>query len=111
MKQTPFIERADAADPHVEHAAISKLRTLNADNLRHLPSPLVLHANNTPLAVLMRYEHFLGLQTQLQSLLNTMEMIVTKEEFTSLSDELDDIQKVARAKAISKIQAFYLKKN
>ena len=91
----------------VEHATISKLRTLNAKNLRLISTPLVLHTNQTPLAVLMRYEHFLSMQTQLQSLLNTIEIISTKEEFAALADQLDDVQQVARTNALNKINAFY----
>ena len=93
----------------VEHVALSKLRTLNSRNLRKLPKPWVLHSNNMPLAVLMRYEHFLTLQTQLQSLLDTMENIVTRRKFAALSRELDAIQQVARASAMKKIDAFYRK--
>lgn len=93
----------------MEHVAISKLRTLNAGHLRQLPAPWVLHSNNMPLAVLMRYEHFLTLQTQLHSLLDTMETIVSKRKFAALSGELDAIQQVARANAMKKIDAFYRK--
>src|SRR5688572_27253913 len=93
--------------PNVEHVAISKLRTLNANNLRLISTPLVVHTNNAPLAVLMRYEHFLSLQTQLQSMLNTLEMIVTKEEFAALAGRLEDIQQVARTKALNDINSFY----
>jgi hypothetical protein len=110
LNVAPYVDRTDSAEPDVQHAVISRLRKLNAKNLRDLPSALVLHSNKLPLAVLMRYEHFLDLQTKLQALLNTMEMIITKEEFAALSHQLDDIQQVARTKALSKISAFYSEK-
>ena len=94
-------------NPNVEHVAISKLRNLNASKLRIISAPLVVHTNNTPLAVLMRYEHFLSMQTQLQSLLDTIETIATKEEFAALAGQLHDVQLAARTKALNKINAFY----
>ena len=49
-------------DPLVAHVGISKLRALNASHLRDLDKTLVIQDNDKPLAVLLKYEHFMAIQ-------------------------------------------------
>ena len=49
-------------DPTVQHVGISKLRALNVTQLRDLDKTLVIQDNDKPLAVLLKYEHFLAMQ-------------------------------------------------
>jgi len=52
-------------DPNVQHVGISKLRALNVTQLRALDKTLVIQDNDKPLAVLLKYEHFLAMQERL----------------------------------------------
>jgi len=49
-------------DPSVQHVGISRLRALNVTQLRELGKTLVIQDNDKPLAVLLKYEHFLAMQ-------------------------------------------------
>ena len=55
-------------DPTVQHVGISKLRALNATQLRDLDKTLVIQENDKPLAVLLKYEHFMAMQEQIRSI-------------------------------------------
>ena len=48
-------------DPSVQHVGISRLRALNVSQLRALDRTLVIQDNDEPLAVLLKYEHFLAI--------------------------------------------------
>ena len=52
-------------DPSVQHVGISRLRALNVTQLRDLDKTLVIQDNDKPLAVLLKYEHFLTMQEQI----------------------------------------------
>ena len=52
-------------DPSVQHVGISRLRALNVSQLRALDKTLVIQDNDEPLAVLLKYEHFLAMQERL----------------------------------------------
>jgi translation initiation factor IF-3 len=52
-------------DPSVQHVGISKLRALNVAQLRELDKTLVIQDNDKPLAVLLKYEHFLAMQEKI----------------------------------------------
>jgi hypothetical protein len=52
-------------DPSVQHVGISKLRALNVTQLRDLDKTLVIQDNDKPLAVLLKYEHFLAMQERM----------------------------------------------
>ena len=54
-------------DPNVQHVGISKLRALNVTQLRDLDKTLVIQDNDNPLAVLLKYEHFMAMQEQIRS--------------------------------------------
>ena len=49
-------------DPNVQHVGISRLRALNVTQLAELDKTLVIQDNDKPLAVLLKYEHFLAMQ-------------------------------------------------
>jgi len=52
-------------DPDVQHVGISRLRALNVTQLRDLDKTLVIQDNDKPLAVLLKYEHFLAMQEKI----------------------------------------------
>ena len=52
-------------DPTVQHVGISRLRALNVTQLRELDKTLVIQDNEEPLAVLLKYEHFLAMQERI----------------------------------------------
>ena len=82
MATLPYI------DPNVEHVGVSRLRTLNATNLRQFDKTLVIQDNDKPLAVLLSYEQFLLMQKQLQAALETVEVITDENERATLADGL-----------------------
>jgi hypothetical protein len=52
-------------DPNVQHVGVSRLRALNIEQLRDLDKTLVIQDNDKPLAVLLKYEHFMAMQAQM----------------------------------------------
>ena len=52
-------------DPNVQHVGISKLRALNVAQLRTFDKTWVIQDNDKPLAVLLKYEHFLAMQEKM----------------------------------------------
>jgi hypothetical protein len=52
-------------DPSVQHVGISRLRALNVSQLRAHDKTLVIQDNDEPLAVLLKYEHFLAMQERI----------------------------------------------
>jgi hypothetical protein len=56
-------------DPSVQHVGISKLRALNVTQLRDMDKTLVIQDNDKPLAVLLKYEHFMAIQERLRRLM------------------------------------------
>jgi hypothetical protein len=91
-------------DPNVEHVGVSRLRTLNATNLRHFNKTLVIQDNNTPLAVLLTYEQFLLMQRQLQAVLETVEVLADDEERSALAEGLRAVSE-GKTKPLSEIRA------
>jgi len=61
-------------DPNVKHVGVSKLRDFNASKLKETEDTYVIQENEVPLAVLLRYEKFLIMQEQIQSMFNTVEL-------------------------------------
>jgi translation initiation factor IF-3 len=53
-------------DPTVQHVGISRLRALNVAQLDALDKTLVVQDNDKPLAVLLKYEHFLAMQERIK---------------------------------------------
>lgn len=60
-------------DESVEHVGVSRLRSLNASNLRDFNKTLVIHDNGTPLVVILSYGQFMTMQKQILSLMRTLE--------------------------------------
>jgi PHD/YefM family antitoxin component YafN of YafNO toxin-antitoxin module len=87
----------------VEHVGISKLRALNAKNLRQFDRTMVIRDNNKPLAVLVSYEQFLDMQKQLVSLLQTVELLKSDQEIQDLNNGLQDVSQ-GRTKPLSDIK-------
>lgn len=54
-------------DPSVQHVGVTRLRTLNVAQLRELDKTLVIQDNDKPLAVLLRYEHFMAMQDKIRA--------------------------------------------
>lgn len=94
-------------DPNVRHVGVSKLRKLNSNDLRNTQETLVLQENDTPLAVLLKYENYLILQNQLDSLMATIEVLTS--EMGDLKAGVDDLN-AGRTKAISEVMASLKKK-
>ena len=53
-------------DPNVLHVGVTKLRAMNIEQLRDLDKTLVIQDNDKPLAVLLRYEHFMAMQERMR---------------------------------------------
>jgi len=96
-------------DHNVRHVGVSKLRKLNSDDLRKIEETLVLQENDTPLAVLVKYEKYLVLQNELESLMATVELLTNKEETAALLAGLKDFE-AGRTKPLSAIKASLGKK-
>ncbi|MDA1315878.1 MAG: hypothetical protein O2968_21350 [Acidobacteria bacterium] len=90
-------------DPDVEHVGVSRLRKLNATNLRHERKALVIQDNDTPLAVLLSYEQFLSMQQKIEQLLETLELFSNDAERALLVDGLEDLRS-GRTKSFSEIR-------
>lgn len=90
-------------DPNVEHVGVSRLRKLNATNLRQATKTLVIQDNDTPLAVLLAYEQFLRMQQKIEQLLETLELLSDHEERALLVAGLEDL-KSGRTKRFSEIR-------
>jgi len=91
-------------DPNVEHVGVSRLRSLNATNLRNFDKTLVIQDNDTPLAVLLTYGQFLEMQKQLLAVAETASLLADEEEFASLTEGLEDVRE-GRTKPLSEIRA------
>ena len=53
-------------DPSVRHVGIGRLRALSVTQLRDLDKTLVIQDLDKPLAVLLKYEHFLAMQERMK---------------------------------------------
>jgi hypothetical protein len=67
----PNLDSIPYLDPFVAHIGISKLRALNVTHLRDLEKTLVIQDNDKPLAVLLKYEHFMTIQALLRERLKS----------------------------------------
>jgi hypothetical protein len=52
-------------DPNIQHVGISRLRSLNVAQLRAFDKTWVIQDNDKPLAVRLKYEHFLAMQEKM----------------------------------------------
>jgi hypothetical protein len=97
-----MVEEIPRIDPKVKHVGVSKLRKLNSDDLRNFEDTLVLQDNDTPLAVLLRYENYLMLQDKLDSLMATIEVLTS--EIEDLKSGINDLN-AGRTKPLSEVMA------
>jgi predicted transcriptional regulator len=91
-------------DPTIKHVGVSKLREFNATALRETEDTFVIQDNHAPLAVLLTYEKFLVMQQQLQSALNTLDLLTEQQEVAGLLAGLRDV-KAGRVQSLAKIEA------
>lgn len=96
-------------DPTIKHVGISKLRELNAAKLKETQDTFVIQDNNTPLAVLLRYEKFLTMQQQLISVLNTLELLTEHRELEGLLAGIRDME-AGRVRSLADVEAALAKK-
>src|SRR5258706_12389046 len=78
--------------PNVEHVGISNLRQLDSKKVRKLDKTFVINDHNTPLAVLLSYEQYLIIQDQLQSVMDTFEILANSAEAEALISGLQDLR-------------------
>jgi hypothetical protein len=74
-------------DPNVEHAGTSKFRKLTTQSLRKMSKAVVIQDNDTPLAVLLKYEQYILIQSKLQCL---------EKENTDLRAQFDRYKRAAQ---------------
>ena len=65
-------------NPNVRTVGVSKLRSLNATQLRDIDKTLVIQENDKPLAVLLKYEDFMAMQEQLMLAFETRSILSDK---------------------------------
>jgi hypothetical protein len=90
-------------DPNVQHVGISRLRSLNATQLREIDKTLVIQENDQPLAVLLRYEEFLIMQQKLMSVLDTVTVMADETELAGIMAGLKEMT-VGSTKSIAEIR-------
>jgi PHD/YefM family antitoxin component YafN of YafNO toxin-antitoxin module len=95
---TPYIDR------NVQHVGISRLRSLNATQLREIDKTLVIQDNDQPLAVLLKYEEFLIMQDQLTSVLDTIAALSDQEELGGILSGIKEME-AGKTRSIAEIRA------
>jgi hypothetical protein len=91
-------------DPNVQHVGVSRLRSLNATQLREIDKTLVIQENDQPLAVLLKYEEFLIMQQKLMSVLDTISVMADDTELAGIMAGLKEMT-VGNTKSIAEIRA------
>jgi PHD/YefM family antitoxin component YafN of YafNO toxin-antitoxin module len=90
-------------NPNVRSVGVSKLRSLNATQLRGMDKTLVIQENDQPLAVLLKYDEYLAMQEELMALLETQSVLSDNEELKDIVSGLDDI-KTGKTKSIHELR-------
>jgi len=90
-------------NPNVRSVGVSKLRSLNATQLRGMDKTLVIQENDQPLAVLLKYEEFLAMQKELLALLETQSVLSDQEELQDIVAGMDDVKK-GRTKPVHEVR-------
>jgi hypothetical protein len=91
-------------DPNVQHVGVSKLRGLSASKLSDMRNTLVIQDNDTPLAVLVRYEQYLAIQEQFESLKVTIQILTDEKEKESVAAGLKDLAE-GNVRPLSEVRA------
>ncbi len=94
----PYIDR------NVQHVGVSRLRTLNATQLREIDKTLVIQDNDQPLAVLLKYEEFLIMQDQLMAVVDTIAAMADQEELAGIVSGIKEMN-AGKTKGIAEIRA------
>ncbi|MGA3315898.1 MAG: hypothetical protein ABSC64_05600 [Candidatus Korobacteraceae bacterium] len=92
-------------DPNVKYVGVSKLRNLNATNLKEqTEDTLVIQENDIPLSVLLPYKKYLEIRAEFNALLNMIEMLSNESERTGLIKAFEDIR-AGRVRSLEEIEA------
>jgi PHD/YefM family antitoxin component YafN of YafNO toxin-antitoxin module len=92
-------------DPDVKFVGVSKLRDLNATKLRdNAQTTYVFQDNDQPLAVLLSYDRYLTMQSQLEGIVGLLEMLTNEEEQNGVVAGLRD-SAAGRVKSFAQIKA------
>ena len=92
-------------DPSIRYVGVSKLRNLNAGNLKEQQGEtLVIQENDTPLAVLLSYKKFLEIKEQFDSAMSMVEMLSNEQERSSLLSSFEDLC-AGRVRSLAEIDA------
>ena len=92
-------------DPDVKFVGVSKLRDLNATKLRdNAQTTYVFQDNDQPLAVLLSYDRYLEMQSQLEGVVGLLEMLTDEKEKEGVTAGLHDAG-AGRVKSFSQIKA------
>lgn len=71
-------------NPNVRTVGVSKLRSLNATQLRDMDKTLVIQENNEPVAVLLKYEEYLAMQEKMLSVIDAQSILSDKNAANSI---------------------------
>lgn len=96
-------------DTTIKHVGVSKLRELNAATLKDTEDTYVIQDNNTPLAVLLRYEKFLVMQQQLAAVMNTLDLLIESKELQGVLAGIEDML-AGRVRSLAEVEAELAKK-
>jgi hypothetical protein len=91
-------------DPNVQHVGVSKLRGLNASKLSDMKRTLVIQDNDSPLAVLVRYEQYMAIQEQIKSLKETIQILTDENEKAAMDAGLKEFSE-GRVRPLSEVKA------
>jgi hypothetical protein len=92
-------------DPNVRYVGVSKLRNLNATNLKEQSEEtLVIQENDTPLAVLLSYKRFLEIKAEFAAVANMLELMKDEIERKSLISAFEDLRD-GRVRSLEEIEA------
>ena len=91
-------------DPSIRYVGVSKLRNLNAGNLKEQHGEtLVIQENDTPLAVLLSYKKFIEIKEQFDAAMNMVEMLSNERERSSLLSAFEDLR-AGRVRSLAEIE-------
>jgi PHD/YefM family antitoxin component YafN of YafNO toxin-antitoxin module len=79
-------------NPKVRTLGVSKLRLMNASQLRDIDKTFVIQENDQPLAVLLKYEDFIAMQQQLLAVLETQAVLSDKGAVDSINAGRADVR-------------------
>jgi hypothetical protein len=91
-------------DPNVQHVGVSKLRGLSASKLSDMKRTLVIQDNDSPLAVLVRYEQYMAIQEQIKSLKETIQILTDEGEKAAMDAGLKELSE-GRVRTLSDVRA------